>query len=112
MSQRHIDAERVLSAVGGSGNFTFQYDESCSLPSSYSEGVRISLVCGTQLTTWENKSTGSLLHYAARPISWNELHHDNNDTFAAASNQEQIVRVEECKTRNNMTSIGIAWRVA
>jgi hypothetical protein len=72
----------------------------------------ISLVCGTQLTTWENKSTGSLLHYAARPISWNELHHDNNDTFAAASNQEQIVRVEECKTRNNMTSIGIAWRVA
>jgi hypothetical protein len=22
------------------------------------------------------------------------------------------VRVEECKTRNNMTSIGIAWRVA
>ena len=108
MSQRHIDAERVLSAVGGSINFTFQYDESCSLSSSYSEGVRISLVCGTQLTTWENKSTGSLLHYAARPISWNE-HQDNNDTFAAASNQEQIVRVEECKTRNNMTSIDKYW---
>jgi hypothetical protein len=57
-----------------------------------------------------NKSTGSLLHYAARPISWNELH-DNKDTFAAASNQEQIVRVEESKeVRNNKTSIGKAWR--
>jgi hypothetical protein len=70
--------------------------------------------CGISLGVWyttyhlENKSTGSLLHYAARPISWNELH-DNKDTFAAASNQEQIVRVEEGKTKDNMTSIDKYW---
>ena len=82
--------------------------------SSYSEGVRICLGCGTQLYHLK-KSTGSLLHYAARPI---RLATPRQQEHFCCGKQPRTNcegrRNPSCYWReqgtNNVTSIALAWR--